>query len=131
MSDYLPRFKPGQAFTSTTSAAVTGGRVLAVSGAGTVAHAGAASAAVVGVAGFDAASGAKVTIFRGGVQRLVASAAITAGDQVITAAAGKVASLAAASGNTAGDINAARQVIGVALTTASADGDVIDVVWEG
>ena len=57
MADYLPKFKPGQAFTLKASAGVTGGRLVAVSGAGTVAHADADAANVIGVAGFDAVTG--------------------------------------------------------------------------
>lgn len=126
MADYVPKFTPGQAITSQASAAITGGQLVAVSGSGTVAKTAGASTAWVGVAAFDAANGDKVTIHKGGVQRIVASGAITAGDQVISAADGKVASLAAAAGATAGDINAARQVVGTALTTA-ADGASVEI----
>ncbi len=107
MADYLPIFKQGDTFTSQASAAITGGQLVAVSGTGTVAPAGAAATNVVGVAAFDAASGDKVTIFRGGVQYPIAVTAVTAGDLVDAAAAGKVAT-----GTTA--------PVGVALTTAGA-----------
>lgn len=122
MSDYLPRFKPGQAITSQASAAITGGRLVAVSGSGTVATAGADSAAVVGVAGFDvAASGDKVTIYWGGVQKLVASGAITAGAGVVSDANGKVKSATTATAAAAGTL------LGRALNTVAADGDIVDV----
>ncbi|WP_194385177.1 DUF2190 family protein [Microbacterium luteum] len=118
MADYLPRHTPGTAVTRTASAAVTGGRLVVASGADTVAHAGADAANVVGVAGFDAANGEAVTVYTRptGVHPLVASAAIAAGAQVISAATGKVAT-----------IGAGENPIGIALTAASADNDVIDV----
>lgn len=120
MADYTPIFFPGDTITSTTSAAVTGGQQLVVSGDGTVAPSAGSSAKVVGVAAFDAASGALVTLFgRGMTHEATASGAITAGDQVVSAAAGAVSTLAAAAGATAGDINSARSVLGVALTTAA------------
>lgn len=112
MAEYLPVFKPGQAVTLKASAAVTGGQVVAVSGSGTVAPADATSAAWVGVAAFDAATNGNVTIFTDGVQEVVASGAITAGDAVATAATGKVATSAAPT---------AAQFVGIALSTA-ADG---------
>lgn len=126
MADYLPVYKPGRDITSTTSGAVTGGQLLAVSGNGTVATAGASSSSWIGVAAFDAASGARVTIHVGGVQRLTASGSITAGDQVVCAASGQVSTLAAAGTATAGDINNARAVVGIALTTAT-NGNTVDV----
>lgn len=129
MADYNPRFAPGEAFTLAASGTITGGNVVAVSGSGTVAAAGANADNWVGVAAFDAVSGDKLTIRTGGVQRLVASGTVTAGDQVVCAASGRVATLAAAAGATAGDINAARRVVGLALTTA-ADGAVVDVQME-
>jgi hypothetical protein len=126
MSDYLPRFKPGQAITSQASAAITGGRLVAVSGSGTVAAAAADSALVVGVAAFDvAASGDKVTIFNGGVQKLVASGAITAGAGVVSDTGGKVKSATTATAAAAGTL------LGRALTTVAADGDIVDVLIGG
>lgn len=118
MSEYVPKFSPGDAVPMTTSADVTGGQLLEVSGDGTVAAAAASSVKWVGVAGFDAASGERVTVFRGGVQRPTASGAIDAGDQVVAAASGKVA--------TAGDTPAAGSLVGVALSDA-ADGDSVTV----
>lgn len=121
MADYLPKFKPGQAVTLTVGAtAVVGGRLVEVSGDSLVIPAGADSAKVAGVAGFDAATGESVTVFTrgGGVHRLVASAAIAAGAQVISAAAGKVATVGAGS-----------NPVGVALTEATTTDDVIDVLF--
>jgi hypothetical protein len=126
MADYLPKFKPGQAYTSQASAAITGGRLVAVSGSGTVATAGADSTAVVGVAAFDvAASGDKVTLYWGGVQRLVASGAITAGAGVVSDAAGKAKSATIATAA------AAATLLGRALNTTTTDGDFVDVLIGG
>lgn len=111
MAEYLPIYKPGQAITLKASAAITGGKLLEVSGSGTVAHAGAASTKTVGVAGFDAANGADVTVYTGGVQHLEAAGEVTAGDQVQAGAAGTVAT-----GTTA--------PIGVALNTAASGASV-------
>ena len=116
MADYLPLYKPGQSITSRTSAAVTGGQLLEVSGDGTVAPAGADSAKVVGVAAFDAASGDNVTIHCGGVQRLKASGAVTAGDLVVSGASGTVATSATP---------AVGHLVGTALSTA-ADGELVE-----
>lgn len=119
MADYLPKHDAGQPFTLPTSAAVTGGRVLTVSGAGTVAHAGADALAesLVGVAGFDAASGERVTIYplKGAVHRLTAGAAVAAGALLGTLAGGKVD-------------DAGTNRFAVALTAAAADGDIITAI---
>jgi hypothetical protein len=120
MADYLPVYTPAEVATFTTSASVTGGQLLHVSGNGTVSPAPAGSAAWIGVASGDAASGARVSVFcRGTVHESTAAGAITAGAQLATGAAGTVATLAAAGGAAAGDINNARAVVGVALTTAA------------
>lgn len=127
MSDYSPKYLPGDTITATTSGVVTGGQQLVVSGDGTVAAASGSSAAWVGTALSDAASGAYVTMTgRGPVHVSAASGSITAGNQLVTAASGKVSALAAATGNAAADINSARSVIGVALTTAA---DTANVEW--
>jgi hypothetical protein len=118
MPEVLPVFTPGEAITRTASTAVTGGQLLAVVPANaTVTPTAAATAAWLGVAGHDAASGARVTVRKGGVQRLVASGAVTAGDIVVPAAAGAVASNAAPG---------AGQQVGIAITTA-ANGAVVEV----
>jgi predicted RecA/RadA family phage recombinase len=118
MADYLPLFKPGQDITSTLTADCTGGQLLVVSGSGTAAPSTAATGAWLGVAAFDAASGARVAIHKGGVQRLTAAGAIAAGDRVIPAAGGTVATLGAGTDYS--------QVVGIALTSA-ADGAAVDV----
>lgn len=127
MGDYGPLWMPGDVITVTTSAAVTGGQCAVVSGNGTVGPSAGASAKVVGIFTTDAASGAVVGMHgRGQVHVSTASGAITAGDQIVSAAAGKVAALAAAAGATAGDINSARSVLGIAMTTAA---DAASVQW--
>lgn len=118
MADYTPVWTGGVVpSTHTTSAAVTGGRVLEVSGNGTVAHAGAASTAVLGVAAHDAASGARVTVWPidNCTHLLEAANAITAAGGIQTAAAGKVdpVTTSIAAGSAAGTL------IGVAETTAA------------
>lgn len=131
MADYLPKFHPGQSITQTTSAAVTGGRLVAVSATGTVATAAADSAIVVGVAAFDvAASGAKLTVFPtrgGGVHRLVASGAITAGDGVVSDTGGKVKTAPTSLATAA----AAGTLLGIALNTVTTDLDIVDVLTGG
>lgn len=120
MADYLPKFKPGQAVTFTASADVIGGRLVSVTGNRTVGPAGADSASVVGVAAVDTVAGEKVTVFTraGGVQQLVASAAIAAGAKVTSAAAGKIVTQGAGT-----------NPIGLALEAAAADLDVVDVLF--
>jgi len=120
MSDYLPKFKPGQAVTFKASAAVVGGRLVAVTGDRTVGPAGADSAAVVGVAGFDAAIGDDVTVFTraGGVHSLVAAGAIAAGAKASSAADGTVQT-----------VGATTNPIGLALEAAADADDVIDVLF--
>ncbi len=120
MADYLPKTGTDAAFTLTTSAAVTGGRLVGVSGAGTVAHTADDSAVTAGVAATDAASGDPVTIYpRGGIHRLTAAGAIAAGARVAPAAAGKIQT-----------IGSKTNPIGTALKAAAADGDVIDVLLD-
>lgn len=120
MSDYLPKFKPGSAFTLPASAAVIGGRLVIASGVSSIAPAGDDAANVIGVAGFDAAIGEPVTVYpRSSVHRLTASGAIAAGARVAPAAAGKIQT-----------VGSKTNPIGTALEAAAADGDVIDVVLD-
>lgn len=121
MADYLPKYEPGIGIPFTVGAtAVVGGRLVEVSTANAIIPAGADSAKVAGVAAQDAETGERVTVFprSGGVHRLTASAAIAVGARVISAAAGKVAT-----------IGAGTNPIGIALTAAAADNDVIDVLF--
>jgi hypothetical protein len=111
MAEYLPLYKPGHAIPSQASATITAGQLLEVTGSGTVGPAGAASLKSVGVAAFDVASGAKVTVFAGGVQKIVAgTGGVTAGDIVAAGAAGTVVAIGAGAFGTK---------IGIALTTAA------------
>lgn len=107
MADYAPIYNGQPPFSATVASPVVGGNVVEVSATGTVGPAGAASVKVIGVAAFDAAANAIVTLFRGGIQELVTTGTVTAGEQVEAAAAGTVRTLASG------------RAIGVALTTAT------------
>ena len=116
MADYSPPYAAGVLpFTMTTSGAVTGGQVLVASGVSTVAAAGAGSLVAVGVAGHDAASGAKVTIWplNNVIHEVIATGTVTVLDGIATGATGTVATVAIATGAAAGSL------IGTALTTAT------------
>lgn len=117
-NDYLPHFKPGQAITRTASATIVAGNIVTVAGA----VAGADSTTWLGVASRDAVSGQTMGVYAGGVQRVVAAAAVAVADRVKCAAAGKVTPLAAGS-------DAYDRLVGIALTAAAADGDIIDVMF--
>lgn len=113
MAVYSPVWFPGDTFSSVTSATTTAGQLVYVSGDNTVAPTTAATAAWIGVAAQDAASGAGVTVYTEGVHELAASGAITAGDLVIPAAAGAVATIGSATATTDS------QIVGVALAAAA------------
>lgn len=115
MADFVALYQPNQSVTRTTSGAVTGGQALVVSGDGTVAASSGASAAYVGLAGYDAGSGALVTVLGPGDYEVTTTGTVTAGDLVTTAAAGVFATQGAASA--ANDV----QCVGVALTTAASN----------
>lgn len=112
MAEYLPLHDDGDAITRSASASITGGNLVIVSGSGTVAPSSAATASWLGVAAFDASSGDNVTVYASGVQRLVASGTVTAGQTVEAAAGGAVATHT----NGTNDVN----IVGLALTTATA-----------
>lgn len=126
MAEYLPLHDDGDAITRQASATITGGQLVQVSGSGTVAPAGAIAATWLGVAAFDAANGDNVTVYCSGVQRLVASGSVTAGDLLVSAATGQVASAAAVTTPTPGDVTTTRALVGLALTTAT-NGNVVEV----
>lgn len=86
----VKKFEAGADLTLMASADVKAGRLVAVSGDMKVAHAGAASAKVLGVAATDAKANGHVLVLRGGVQELLASGVITAGDRVESAADGQI-----------------------------------------
>lgn len=111
MPEYAPIYKPGQEITRTASADITGGQLVVVSGNDTVAPSAADSAAWVGVAAQSVKSGEKVTVTTGGVHELGATGAVAAGDAVIPATGGTVATLGS-------ETNYAR-VVGVALAAAA------------
>ena len=121
MAEYTPRYMPGAAQTWTTSASVSAGNLLVISGSGTVAASSTATESFIGVAGVDAASGAQVTVYTGGIQKLIASGSITAGNTVEAAASGAVA--AHTNGTNDG------RIVGVAVTTAT-NGNVVYVQME-
>jgi hypothetical protein len=113
MAVYSPVWFPGDRYTSTTSATVTGGQLLYISGDNTVAPTTAATAAWIGVAMADAASGAPVSVYTEGIHELAASGAIAAGDLVIPAAAGAVATIGSVTATTDS------QIVGKALAAAA------------
>jgi len=122
MSDYIPKFNPGHQIPVTVATDVIGGRLVEVVTPGeySVRPAVADSLKVLGVAAQDKTAGSRVTVFTraAGVHSLVASGPIAAGDSVAAAAAGKVKTATAAGSG-----------IALALTAASADNDVIDVIF--
>lgn len=129
MADYTPIYVGGvQPFTATTSAAVTGGKVLVWSGASTVGHSGADSALVAGVAAHDAASGGRVSVWpvEGCIHQLLATGAISAGAGVTTDTAAGTVKAATTSLATAA---AAGLLIGTAVSAAA--GDPSTVVVQG
>jgi len=137
VADYTPPYVTGRQVTLTASAAVTGGQVLEVSGSGTVQPcATAGSVKAVGVAADDTPASGRVTVYGFGPVHetpVVTAGTVTAGDQVQSAVtpAGSVQTCppsstpatepaAYAAASTVADITAARSVLGIALTTATA-----------
>ncbi len=116
MSDYRPKFKPGQAITRAATATIVGGNLVTVAGAVAIAD----SVTWLGVASKNCSSGDTFGVYCGGVQYLVASAAISAGAPVKCAAAGKVVTYVDGT-------DAQLRLVGIALEAAAADGDVIAV----
>lgn len=129
MPDYAPVFLPGLTMTSIAAAAITGGDAVEVAGSGTVqtctaGPSGLGSARYVGIATADTPPGLMLTVV---IDRVVhegtADGAITAGDQVMASyrpgCQVKTAPVTSAvPGKT--DVDAARVIIGLALTTAPA-----------
>lgn len=116
MADYTPVYENGSLpFTMTASAAVTGGQVVIVSGVGTVAPSSAASGVVAGVAAQDAAINARVAVWPipGLVHETPATAGLTAGNSLVSAASGGIDALALATAAAAGTL------IGTALNTVT------------
>lgn len=102
----VPFWDEGNTFTGHASAAVTGKRFVSISGPRvdgnpSVAHAvGSATVKAVGVSAYDAASGAKVTVYSGPgiVMPVTAGEAITAGAPVYSAADGRAVDTAPVAG---------------------------------
>lgn len=118
MAEYLPLYKPGQEITRAASATITGGQLVIVSGSGTVGPGTAATHLWLGVAAFDAVNGDNLTVYTGGVQRILATGTVTAGQLVEAATGGTVATHT----NGTNDFN----VVGLALSTATA-GNLVEV----
>jgi hypothetical protein len=117
VSDYLPVYSNGsQPYGMTASATITGGQLLIASGVGTVAPSAGADGKVIGVAGNDAASGARVTVWTipGLTHESVTPAGVTAGAALSSSTAGGVDS------GTLATLAAAGTLIGTATTTATA-----------
>lgn len=126
MGNYSPKFAGGDPpITLMASADIVGGQVVMVSGPSTVAPAAVKTPKWLGVAGHNAKTGEEVSVYKGGVQRPVASGAINAGDLVVCAAAGEVAALAAVTTPTPADVTDTRAGVGVALSTAADDATVL------
>lgn len=97
MAEHLPKHSPGKAVTYTVGAGgVVGKQLVKMSADDTVVTATATGDVVVGVAAFDAAAAAKVTVLKGGIHELTAVGAIAAGARIQAAAGGGVATWAGA-----------------------------------
>lgn len=119
MAQHAPLFPDGP-ITCVAGAAIAAGQLVYVNDTGReVSPTAGISSAWLGVAATDAAEGDKVTVHRGGVQRITASGAISAGALVTSAADGKVAALAAVTTPTANDVTHTRAIVGIALTTGT------------
>lgn len=125
-------FRPGDLVTFTTGAtAVEAGDVVELSGNMLVIPAAADSTKVVGVAAHDAAVGAIVSVFIGGMVLPMATPSattITAGQKVVSAGGGQIKAAPAAGGTYAlADTTIPLRVIGVALQdfAASTTGKVL------
>lgn len=116
MADYTEVFPlGGGGFTSQASASVTGGQLLLVSGSGTVAPSGLTALTVVGVAGHDAASGAKVLVkpLKMVHETTAGTGGLTAGNPLKSDASSNVTLWVSGT-------DSAAAFLGVALTTATA-----------
>lgn len=133
MPDYAPVLLPGLTGTFTAAAPIVHGDPLEVAGSGTVQHAapgpsGLGSACYVGVAAHDAIAGALVTVV---MDRVVhegpADGSVNARDLLMASSVPgrQVRAVPAVSGTPGqADVNQARVIIGIALTTAS-DGAIV------
>lgn len=120
----VPFWDEGNTFTGHAQAAVTGKRFVTITGARVdgnprVGHAiNSATSISVGVSGFDAAAGAKVTVYSspGIVMPVTAAVSLVAGDLVYSDASGKAVKVAP---------SGAVIPAGVALDDAAADADAV------
>jgi hypothetical protein len=112
MANYTPLFEEGERRTYSAGAAIAGGQLVYFSADLTVSPTTGATGAWIGVAGHDAASGALVTVYKGGTHLLVASGAIAVGANVIPAASGQVATIGA-------DASDGANIVGVAEKAAA------------
>lgn len=108
MSQYLPRYLPGDQVPLLASAALTGGQLVTWAGA----VAGDAAVGVAGVIGPDTASGVVGTIFRVGIHTSTASGTIAVGGPLCAAAGGIVRAWVAGT-------DAVAAYIGTACTAAT------------
>ncbi len=98
-NECIPFYEPGQRITAQATAGVTGKRFVNVSanrqtdGSISVAHATAAGA-VFGVSTYDAATGEKLGVIRGGVVPVTAGGTIAAGARVEVGTNGQAVTLA-------------------------------------
>jgi hypothetical protein len=107
---------PGDIVTFTAGAAVTKGQLVKVTGSMTVGPAAATTDAVIGVAVGSASAGSKVSVIMGcPIVYVTAGGAVSAGAVVTSDASAR-----AVASTTAGD-----RILGIALESASATGDVI------
>lgn len=118
MSDYLPKFKPGEAITLPTlaTAAVTGGQLVTVDAAPAAAD----SVSWVGVASRDTGVGQPLGVYADAVQRLTAAGALPKGTPVKCAAAGQVTTWVSGTDNY-------DRYVGLTLEAATGAGSVIAV----
>lgn len=128
----IHKFQPGESVTFEAGGTITEGQLVTVSGDRKVVAATAANGAkAIGSAATGAASGERVLVLLGGVQRLVAASDVNAGDLVVAADGGKVATVTAAAAEpVTADITATRAIIGIALTSvdvSEVDDDRIEV----
>lgn len=120
MADYTPIICDDDlSYTAVASASITGGQVLVVTGVNTVGPAGVAALPIAGVASRDAVSGDNLTVYRSGIQNLVATGTVAAGDALTSGASGTVVTNAAPAAGTH---------IGTAQTAATA-GNKVRVIF--
>jgi len=93
MPTVLPLFDSGEDLSPLAGAAIIGGQVLSITADKTVSPS-AAGATVFAVASQDAAVGAIVRVKRAGVWPVIAATAVAAGDLLVAAANGQVATAA-------------------------------------